>query len=274
MRQRDRAICLAATDYSETSQVVHFLTRAGGVVRLLAKGAKRPKARSGGAIDLLAEGELVLIASRGEGLGTLVEFTETDSRGPMRKSAAALNAGLYMVELVGRMVADADPHPEVFDLLHNSLARLSEPGAPLSAVVAYFQWRLLRHVGLLGRLRRCVSCGTPVGGWHASAPRQARDHKTSRSMAAGPAGRDVYFSSRLGGLLCGACEGAAAEKYRLDGQALAGLAALAAAEAGTRVNLPARQADRVNRLLAYHVTEQTGKPLRMARYVLSTARSR
>lgn len=250
MRQRDKAICLTVTDYSETSQVARFLTRAGGVVRLLAKGAKRPRSKSGGAIDLFCEGELVFIASASESLGTLVEFTETASRGQLRKSEAALNTGLYMVELVGRLLADADPHPEVFDLLHNSLARLSQRGAPLAAVLAYFQWRLLRHVGLLGELRRCVSCkGELVG-------------------ASGSAGRDVYFSSRLGGLVCGGCEGAAAEKYLVDGQSLAGLAALAAAEAGKRVNLPDRQTDRVNRLLAYHITEQTGKPLRMARHVM------
>ncbi|GAG45812.1 unnamed protein product, partial [marine sediment metagenome] len=55
MRHRQPAICLRASDYSETSQVVAFLTRAEGVVRLLAKGAKRAKSKSGGALDLLSE---------------------------------------------------------------------------------------------------------------------------------------------------------------------------------------------------------------------------
>ena len=59
MQYRTRAICLRTADYSETSQVVHFLTRAHGLVRLLAKGAKRPRSKSGGAIDLLSEGQVV-----------------------------------------------------------------------------------------------------------------------------------------------------------------------------------------------------------------------
>jgi recombinational DNA repair protein (RecF pathway) len=72
MRRREPAICLWVGDYSETSQVAHFLMRGGGKVHLLAKGSKRAKSRTGGPIDLLAEGELVYIPASREGLGTLV----------------------------------------------------------------------------------------------------------------------------------------------------------------------------------------------------------
>lgn len=253
VKQREAAICLYATDYSETSQVVHFLTRTCGVVHLLAKGAKRPKSKSGGMIDLLAEGDLVFIAPGGEALGTLAEFTETDSHAALRGEASRLNTALYMIELVAAMLAPADPHPEVFDLLSRALLRLGEKGSPVSAVLAYFQWRLLRHAGLLGDLTRCASCGGAVAG-------------------AAPAGRkEAYFSSRQGGLLCGACEGAAVEKFRVDGPGLAGLAALAAAEGGAKVALPEKQARSVNRLLAYHVREQLGRRLKMERHAIGNA---
>ena len=249
MRQRESAISIRATDYSETSQVVHFLTRGWGAVRLIAKGTKRPKSKSGGAIDLLAEGNLVFTARSGLSLGTLVEFTETAPRTELRKDPARLNAALYMIELAGEMLAEADPHPKAFDLLHRALARLGQPDAPVAAVLAYFQWRLLRHVGLLGELSNCVSCGRAVAGGRR-----------------GP--RDVHFSSALGGLLCGGCEAAVAEKFRVDGASLAALAALAAVEAGTKVSLPDKQADAVNRLLAYHARHQIGKQLKMARHVI------
>ena len=246
MQHREPAICLRATDFSETSQVVHFLTRGGGVVRLLAKGSKRAKSKTGGAIDLMSEGDLVFIVSGRETLGTLVEFTETVTHSPLRRDLRRLHAGLYMIELVGDMLGEADPHPEVFDLLHNALARLAQEDAPVPAVVAYFQWRLLRHAGLLGEMRACVSCGGAVDA----------------------ACRDVYFSSTQGGLLCGACESAATGKYRLDATTLAAIAALAAAEAGARVSLPDPQAEGVNRLLIYHVSHQIGKMPRLARHVV------
>ena len=245
MRHREPAICLRCIDYSETSQVVCFVTRGCGLVRLLAKGTKRAKSKSGGAIDLFSEGELVFTTGRGEALGTLIEFTETVSHAPLRTRAVPLNASLYMIELVGEMLAEDDPHPEVFELLHNALLRLGETGAPAAAVLAYFQWRLLRHVGLLGDLKACVACGSAVS-------------------ARGRAGRDVYFSSAAGGLLCEVCEAAVVEKFRLPPAALAGLAAMTAAQAGKRVNLPDKQADAVNRMLAYHIAQQLGKEPKMA----------
>ncbi len=216
-------------------------------MRLLAKGTRRAKSKSGGAIDLLAEGELVFIARSAETLGTLVEFTETVSHAALRRDATRLNIALYIIELVGEMLPQADPHPEVFDLLSRVRARLAEEGAPTAAVLAYFQWRLLRHAGLLGDLSRCVSCGGAV---------------QSRGRA------EAYFSSRKGGVLCGACESASVEKFRIDGATLAGIAALAAAESGAKVNLPDRQARSVSRMLAYHIREQLGKPLKMARHAI------
>ena len=197
---------------------------------------------------MLTEGELVYIPSARQALGVLVEFTETASRPALRRDERRLNAALYMIELTGALVAEADPHPEVFELLHNALDRLARRRAGVGAVLAYFQWRLLRQVGLLGELKSCVSCGREVTGKRGA--------------------RDIHFSSIQGGLLCGACEGTSTEKYRLDGSALAALAALAAAEAGRRVTLPDKQAAAVNRLLAYHAAYQIGRPLKMARHAI------
>lgn len=248
MRHRESAICLRTTDYSETSQVVHFMTRETGVVNLIAKGSKRPKSKSGGAIDLLAEGELVFSTKESGALGILMEFSETVSRGTLRKNASALNGAIYMIELVGDMLGEADPYPGVFDLLHKALGRLGDADAPIQAVLAYFQWRLLRHVGLLGGLTTCVGCGMPVS----EIPRQA----------------EVYFSSLQGGILCDGCQDLTREKFSLERMTLEGLSVLAAAEAGQRVTLPEAQARAINRLLAYNITQQLGKTLKMARYVI------
>jgi len=241
-----------AIDFSETSQVVHFLTRQGGVVKLLAKGSKRAKSKTGGAIDLLSEGDL-LYSSAGTGtLGTLMEFTEMAAHNDLRKNAAALNAALYMMELAGMMLAEADPHPEVFDLLHSGLARLARPAAAVEQILAYFQWRLLKHVGLLGELNACVACGAELGEGSSTAARTG-----------------IFFSSRNGGFLCPACSGQATDKYPVQPGTLEGLAALAAAGAGKRVNLSVGQANAVNRLLLYHISQQLGKTPRMAKHALA-----
>ncbi len=241
MSTTDTAICIRATDYSETSQVLTLLTRDNGVVRLIAKGSKRPKSKSGGAIDLLAEGRCVFTVGKGESLGVLIEFAETTSRSALRSRLERINTALYMLEVCGMILGEGDPHPEVFGLLHSALDRLGRENSSPQAVLAYFQWRLIRHVGLLGELSVCASCGQKVGM------------------------QNVYFSSSLGGLLCRDCEQGATEKYHVSSAALSGLAALAAAEAGKKPTLPPKQADAANILLAYHIQYQLGRRLKTAR---------
>jgi len=248
MRHREPAICVRVSDWSETSQVAEFFTRGQGIARVLAKGSKRPKSKTGGRIDLLAEGDLVWSGAGREGLGTLMEFTESASHNALRRDRPRLNAALYMLELVAAAMAENDPHPESFDLLHKALARLAEQDAPAGAVLAYFQWRLLKQIGLLGDLTRCVRCGTELAGR--------------------PAGWS--FCSREGGLVCRGCAVPGEPRRPLDAAAPAALAALAAAEAGRKAFLPEAQARAANALLAYHVREQLGRPMRMARYVLGT----
>ncbi len=231
---------------------MHFFARDTGVISLLAKGAKRPKSKTGGAIDLMSEGDLVFIPSNKGTLGTLIEFTETLSRLTLRKDASRLNSAMYIIEIVSEMLAENDPHPELFDLLHNALVRLAQDGAPLLAVLAYFQWRALRHVGLLGDLGICVSCQTLL-----ERPDDAK-----------------AFSSRQGGVLCGACARSAGEKYALNSNAISGMSALAAAEAGRKVPLNPMQASAAGKVLAYHISQQIGKPLRMEKYLPKPAPAR
>jgi len=242
-RPREKAICLYVTDFSETSQVAHLLARESGVVHLLAKGSKRPKSAAGGRLDLLEEGEVVFIPARGEGMGTLAEFTPRTHHSALRRRLADLNAALYMVEVTRMLLAEGDPHPAVHDLLSAALARLDRDEAPTQAVLAYFQWRLLRHVGILGEMDHCVGCGEQVGSGSA------------------------WFTSKEGGLLCRKCQNAWTEKRRLGHDALAGIGALRAMDDRKKASLTGEQAAAVNDLLAYHIAYQFGKAPRMLRHV-------
>ncbi|MHC4990131.1 MAG: DNA repair protein RecO, partial [Planctomycetota bacterium] len=65
---QDQAVCIRHWDFSETSQTVSLLSREHGVIRGLAKGAKREKGTFSGGIDLLTVGEVVAITKRGREL--------------------------------------------------------------------------------------------------------------------------------------------------------------------------------------------------------------
>jgi len=156
-----------------------------------------------------------------------------------------------MIELVGKMLPEGDPHPPVFDLLHNALGRLGQSDSPVEAVLAFFQWRFLRHVGLLGQLDSCVGCGADV-------------------MEITP-NAEIYFSSQQGGILCPGCNDVTNEKIRITPPCLCGISALLTVTLGQKANLPESQGVEVNRVLGYHITHQLGKPLKMMKHVIRSS---
>lgn len=180
----DQAIVIRRLDYSETSEILVFLTRRQGVHRLLAKGIRRStKTQFTPGIDLLERGDLSYRpCTRAEGgLGTLCEWRQTECYLGLRDELKRWYAAQYAAEITALMCEEADPHPDVFDGLAALLAGLAE-GSDVLSLTAAFQCGLLRAVGLWPDLQRCVICDR-----------------------AAPPGRAAYYSAHQGGLVCRRC---------------------------------------------------------------------
>jgi DNA repair protein RecO (recombination protein O) len=193
--RNDEAVVLRLTEYSETSQVVTVLTRAGGQQRLIGKGLRRStRKRISVGLDLLEHGELAYLPARGTAdLGTLTEWVQRDAFAGLRAALAPLYSGLYFGELVTALTEPDDPHPELFEALLAALRTLS--GAETAAcgpIVVRFQLDLLSAIGLAPQFRMCVACQRP----------RVR-------------GAPAWFSAAAGGLLCRECEAAHPFKRRL-----------------------------------------------------------
>jgi len=153
----DEAVCIRHWDFSETSQTVSLFCRGQGILRGLAKGAKRVGGRFSGGIDLLTRGQVVAIVKGGRDLATLTDWTLLRTYRSLRQDLEANRSAFYLADLVGRLFAAGDPHPGLFDALVTGLEALETP-ATSSAVVLRFQWIALVESGQQPRLE------LPVGG--------------------------------------------------------------------------------------------------------------
>ncbi len=259
---QDRGVVIRLSDYSETSQIVSLFTERHGLVRLIAKGIRRgTKQRFAAGVDLLEAGELSFVPARGgAGLSTLTGWSQTDSHGGLRGDLSRLYAGLYAAELLVALTEENDPHVELFGGLMELLGRLSSgdvvarpppaasggasfllppetaeggraTGDAVLACVVAFQLELLRAIGYMPELEQCVNCGGR------------------------PSGRQVYFSSRAGGLLCRDCEMHYAEKV---------------AAAPPRPGAPLTPDRAAFDLLDYHLKHVAGRELRMSAQLRAT----
>jgi DNA repair protein RecO (recombination protein O) len=149
----DQGICIRHWDFSETSQTVSLFGRSLGLVRGLAKGARRERGAFDGGIDLLSRGEFGAIVRPGKELATLTEWDLLEVFPRLRMDLAANRAAFYMADLVGRMLAPEDPHPALFDRFVASLRTLGgargpgEPPPDGAGALLGFQWTLLCETG-------------------------------------------------------------------------------------------------------------------------------
>ncbi len=230
--QTDEAVVLRLTEFSETSQIVSMFGARHGLLRLIAKGARRStKKRFAVGLDLLELGEVGFLPAHGDAqLGTLTEWVQRDAFAGLRRDLLRLHGALYAVELVAGLTEEGDPHPDLFRALADTLRNLAGEG-PAAMHLPAFQHDLLRAIGYEPSLRECVGCRRAI----------ARGHP-------------VYFSAGAGGLLCRDCEPQHVEKRRVPPRLI---------ETTPRTGDPSAWFD----LLDYHLTHVAGRRFKTAEQV-------
>ena len=142
----DQAICIRQWDWSETSQTVSMFCRNYGMMRGLAKGARRERGSFSGGIGMLARGEVVAVVKPERGLQTLTHWTLLQM---FRRPHDDLETNLYalsMAELIQRFLPPAAPHQGLFDAMLLALERLEEGERPAPEFLRFF-FTLLRETG-------------------------------------------------------------------------------------------------------------------------------
>jgi len=155
--QQQPAYVLHARAFRETSLLLEVMTRDHGRTALVARGAKRPKSKWR---NLLQPFRPLLIgwSARGE-LGTLTSADQVAAPPPLR--GEALYCGIYLNELLIRLLHRGDPHPEVFESYRQVLALLSSDDAP-QPVLRIFEKHLLDAIGYGLMLDHESGTGAPL----------------------------------------------------------------------------------------------------------------
>jgi DNA repair protein RecO (recombination protein O) len=140
--QQQPAYVLHARPYRETSLLLEALSRDHGRVALVARGARGQKSRLRSQLQPFRP-LLLSWSGRGE-LGTLTSAEQVAA--PPELQGEALYCGLYLNELLVRLLHRGDPHAEVFEGYRQVLAQLSA-GVGLQPVLRVFEKNLLEAVG-------------------------------------------------------------------------------------------------------------------------------
>ena len=154
----DEGICLRAWEWSETSQTAVLLTYAHGIVRVLAKGSRRPVSAFSGGLEPCTVGGVGAIIRPNSELALLTRWDLVDPMPHIRADLGAYRLAMLAIDLASRLIQDHDPHPRSFEALRSLLNgggkgdRASDPWLRL----ARYMWVLLHDVGSCPMLDRDV----------------------------------------------------------------------------------------------------------------------
>ena len=145
--------------YRESSLITEIFGRNCGRLGVVAKGARRPKSPLRGVLQAFRP---LLLSWSGSGELGLLTAAEPDGYvQPLQ--GKALFSGLYMNELLMRLMHRHDPHPELFQDYGSALEQLAS-SERCDAVLRVFEKKMLESIGYGLVLDHDIESGEPIRG--------------------------------------------------------------------------------------------------------------
>lgn len=162
----------------EADRILTLFSRDAGILRAVAKGARRIHSRKAGHLEPFTRVNLLL--ARSHELWIVTQAFAVDLYLPIHEDLLLTSEAAYVLELVDRFSYEDGANRNLYTLLVDTLERLSK-GDPIFTAVHYFELHLLDAVGFRPQLFHCVRCKKDI-------------HQ-----------EDQYFSAIEGGAVCPGC---------------------------------------------------------------------
>ncbi len=228
---QSEAFVLWTKPYGEADKLVALFTRSNGKVAAVAKGARKAKSKLAAIVDMFVTGDYLLY--QGKSLAIIRQAALLVKYSRLRESFEHYSHGVYLCELVNRVLEEACPSAALYDLMLGTFNALNQANSDPVLITRGFELLLLKELGYCPYLEGCLACGV-----------------TSSPFSYSPA---------AGGLLCRRC-GAGNKGIALSPGSIAlmkrildrGMAGIGSLKASLKVQ------DELNSLLWESITYNTG----------------
>lgn len=176
------AINLKSYNLSESDKIIVMYSKDKGLIRGVAKGAKKPKSKLGARMDLLVANKLMLY--KGKSMDRICQAEALNTFNKTRQNMDKIFYSMYITEVVNNFGVEDDPcSKEIYEILYKALDKISnaDNNIEILLTVIKFQIKMMQISGFGIELDTCLCCGEHI----------AEDN--------------MYFSSKMGGIICSKC---------------------------------------------------------------------
>lgn len=153
------AMVLRTYDLAEADKIAVCFTRDAGVVRGVARGARRLKSKFGAGLEPFTQIHLSYYEKEGRELVTLRHLEITHSFFGLSGSVEVVNGMAYMSELVMAFSPPHEPNEKMYRMIRACLDVIEQTPEDLAPVLRYFEGWMLRLTGFFSVMPSCSNCG-------------------------------------------------------------------------------------------------------------------
>lgn len=176
------ALILKSLKYRDSDKIFTLFSPDQGKFTAIGRGIRKITSKRSGVLDTLNHVQ-ISITSQTNGPKYISEVVLVNSFPQLKDDLDYSVKGFYIAELLHRLIEEASPSEELFEVAVKTLRLLDNRKLNSDMTLSYFEISLMRQLGYALRFGECVSCG-----------REFSDNWTYYRMNLG-----------LGGLVCDDC---------------------------------------------------------------------
>lgn len=152
------SLVLKSYNLAEADRIVLFFTREHGIVRGVAKGAKRLKSRFGSSLEPFSTVNLEYFQKEDRELVSIQRVDLVRSCFDRASDPAFLKTFSYIGDLLASVVPPHDPNETLYRMFVACVQAADDPAVDLASIRLYFELWLLRLNGYLPDWSTCAVC--------------------------------------------------------------------------------------------------------------------
>lgn len=159
---KTEALVIYTMRWQESSKIVHLFSADQGYIKIIAKGAFRPKSPFRGVMETLNHIEAVISTKETRGLQILTSASLLNSFMDIREHLDKTAVSFAILEMLKKLFSIHEPVQPFFQYLIELLSALNSPGAgDAKLYLNHFLLQLSKTLGFGWTFKRCLSCKKP-----------------------------------------------------------------------------------------------------------------